>query len=380
MRSNSLPSGSASVTQCTPASISCRFVAPRRTSRSSSRSKSAVMRSKCPGLHRLALGHCGTRDVARTTRRRRPRPPRARCRRRGPPCGRALAAQKRGRRGGVGRVVGHAEHCAGHAVSPLDGHIDDQRAVLPHPTAASVRAVMNALLLEARNTMTWAISSGLPDALERHARDYARLPCVRASKPGQQARYRSGPGATTLTRTPAPAASRAADFVSPSTACLLAAYTEGARPVWPKVEDTCMMPTALRQHHAQLVLHAGASPSTLVSKVAAYLWRNCSVTGPAGLRAGGIDGHTRRPKRATVCSTRSADVVLVAHVGASGMRPPRRPDGVPRPGAGLLRRVRPKIHEAPPSVPRRRVGGTSDPGEGARNLEPRVLHAIAPYG
>ena len=35
-----------------------------------------------------------------------------------------------------------------------------------------------------------------------------------------------GPGATALTRTPDPAASSAADFVSPSTACLLAVYTD----------------------------------------------------------------------------------------------------------------------------------------------------------
>src|SRR6267143_7613 len=43
-----------------------------------------------------------------------------------------------------------------------------------------------------------------------------------------------GPGATMLTRTPEEAASRAADLVSPSTACLLAAYTDApAAPLWP---------------------------------------------------------------------------------------------------------------------------------------------------
>src|ERR1700704_3493774 len=50
------------------------------------------------------------------------------------------------------------------------------------------------------------------------------------------------PGATTLTRTPVPATSSAADFVSPSTACLLATYTDApAAPTLPYVDETLTM-------------------------------------------------------------------------------------------------------------------------------------------
>ena len=89
--------------------------------------------------------------------------------------------------------------------------------------------------------MVWAISSGLPTRLSGtpaiKLAFLSSVPVNRVSMP-----VPIGPGATTLTRTPAPAASRAADFVSPSTACLLAAYTEApAPPVWPKVEDTLML-------------------------------------------------------------------------------------------------------------------------------------------
>ena len=82
--------------------------------------------------------------------------------------------------------------------------------------------VMKDALSDARNTMVWAISSGLPDAFERHARDQAGLPFVSAGKPVQHPGL-DRTGATTLTRTPDAAASSAADLVSPSTACLLAA-------------------------------------------------------------------------------------------------------------------------------------------------------------
>src|SRR6266850_2599942 len=114
-----------------------------------------------PVLHRLALGHLveretwsGRRDVGGLDHRVR-----------AVGAGGHRAAERGGpeacRHGGVGRVVGHAEHCAGHTASPSDGHIDDQRALLP-PSTASVAPVMNALLFEARNTMTWGISAGLP--------------------------------------------------------------------------------------------------------------------------------------------------------------------------------------------------------------------------
>src|SRR5947209_1125552 len=170
-----------------------------------------------PVLHRLALGHLveretwpGRRDVGCLDHRVR-----------AVGAGGHRAAERCGpeacRHGGVGRVVGHAEHCAGHAVSPSDGYIDDQRAVLP-PSTAIVAPVMNALLSEARNTMTWAISSGSPTRLSGTPAIKAAL---RASVPVNLVSMpvSIGPGATTLTRTPDPAASSAADWVSPSTAC-----------------------------------------------------------------------------------------------------------------------------------------------------------------
>src|SRR5207244_8479516 len=111
---------------------------------------------------------------------------------------------------------------------------------------------------------------GPPDALERHARDEGRLAGVRAGKPGEHAGIDRTRGHH-LTRTPDPAASSAADWVRPSTACLLAAYTAApAPPRWPKVEDTLMMlprPCASITRSSCFMLRS--VPSTLVSKVAA---------------------------------------------------------------------------------------------------------------
>src|SRR5580704_6615957 len=104
------------------------------------------------------------------------------------------------------------------------------RADLP-PSTRYEAPVMNEALSDARNVMVLAISSGLPTRLSGTVA--ARLaflsvvPVKRFSIP-----VSTGPGETMLTRTPDAAASRAADFVSPSTACLLAAYTDApAAPV-----------------------------------------------------------------------------------------------------------------------------------------------------
>ena len=95
------------------------------------------------------------------------------------------------------------------------------RAVLP-PSAAKVAPVLKDALSDARNTITWAISSGLPTRLSGTVET---KPAFRSSVPVNRVNMpvSIGPGATTLTRTPNSAASSAAERVSPSTACLLAA-------------------------------------------------------------------------------------------------------------------------------------------------------------
>src|SRR6266404_5437327 len=94
-------------------------------------------------------------------------------------------------------------------------------AVLP-PSAANDAPVIKAALSDARNTMVWAISSGAPS---RWSGTVATKPAFLSSVPVKRLSIpvSIGPGATALTRTPRPATSIAADLVSPSTACLLAA-------------------------------------------------------------------------------------------------------------------------------------------------------------
>src|SRR5882762_8008994 len=114
------------------------------------------------------------------------------------------------------------------AVPPGKHHL----AVLP-PSTTYDTPVMNDALSDARNMMVWAISSGLPTRLSGTV---AARPAFLSSVPVKRfsMSVAIGPGATKLTRTPEEAASSAADLVSPSTACLLAAYMEApAAPVWP---------------------------------------------------------------------------------------------------------------------------------------------------
>src|SRR5258705_12817619 len=94
------------------------------------------------------------------------------------------------------------------------------RAVLP-PATAIVAPVMKDALSDDRNKIDSAISSGLPMRLsgtpEIKPAFLSSLPVNLVSIP-----VSIGPGATALTRTPEADASSAADFVRPSTACLLA--------------------------------------------------------------------------------------------------------------------------------------------------------------
>jgi hypothetical protein len=110
-------------------------------------------------------------------------------------------------------------------------------AVLP-PSTTYDAPVMNDALSDARNVMIWAISSGLPIRLSGTV---AASPAFLSALPVKRfsMSVSIGSGATMLMRTPDAAASRAADFVNPSTACLLAAYTDApAAPVRPYVDDT----------------------------------------------------------------------------------------------------------------------------------------------
>ena len=90
---------------------------------------------------------------------------------------------------------------------------------------------MNEALSEERKAIVCAISSGFPTRLSGTVdAKLAFLSEVLVNRFSMAVSI--GPGATMFTRTPDAAASSAADFVSPSTACLLAAYTDApAAPV-----------------------------------------------------------------------------------------------------------------------------------------------------
>ena len=90
------------------------------------------------------------------------------------------------------------------------------------PPSTGIEApVMYDAFAEATKAITRAISSGvakrLAGTVDTSAALFLSVLVKRVSMPVSVV-----PGATTFTRTPVPATSSAADFVSPSTACLLA--------------------------------------------------------------------------------------------------------------------------------------------------------------
>src|SRR5580698_6650841 len=98
---------------------------------------------------------------------------------------------------------------------------EDYEANLP-PSIAMDAPVIYGALSEATNNMVCAISSGVAVRL---AGTVATKPAFAATSPPVNRlniSVSTGPGATALTRTPKAIASSAADFVRPSTACLLA--------------------------------------------------------------------------------------------------------------------------------------------------------------
>src|SRR6266478_4975142 len=110
--------------------------------------------------------------------------------------------------------------------------LEDQSASIP-PSTGMEAPVMYDAFAEATKAITSAISFGvarrLAGTVETSAALFASVLVKRVSMPVSVV-----PGATTFTRTPVPATSSAADFVIPSTACLLATYTDApAAPTLP---------------------------------------------------------------------------------------------------------------------------------------------------
>src|SRR4029453_10559870 len=120
--------------------------------------------------------------------------------------------------GGCGGVVMIGSFV--EALSMKREWVSFQPAVLP-PSAVRICPVMNDDSSEARKMAARAISSASPmrpsGTVLPSAAFLSAVPVKRLSMP-----VSVGPGATALTRTPELAASSAADFVMPSTACLLA--------------------------------------------------------------------------------------------------------------------------------------------------------------
>src|SRR6266853_6726808 len=150
-------------------------------------------------------------------------------------------------------------------IRPGKHHLAD----LP-PSTTYDAPVMNEALSDARNMMVWAISSGLPTRLSGTV---AARPAFLSSVPAKRFSIpvSIGPGATMLMRTPDAAASSAADLVSPSTACLLAAYMDApAAPLRPYVDDTLtMLPLPWASMTRISCFMLSSVPRTLVSNVAA---------------------------------------------------------------------------------------------------------------
>src|SRR5712664_2472432 len=100
------------------------------------------------------------------------------------------------------------------------GFLRNYEAVLP-PFTLMIWPVMNDALREVTNTMASAISAGVPTRLRGTP---ATSPAFLSAVPVNRfsISVSTGPGAIALTRIPDAAPSSAADFVNPSTACLLA--------------------------------------------------------------------------------------------------------------------------------------------------------------
>src|SRR6266481_5498444 len=138
------------------------------------------------------------------------------------------------------------------------------------PSTARDAPTMYEALSEPMNTMALAISSGVPMRLVGMcvSRKFALFCCVCAK--WLNIRVSVGPGPTMLTRTPVPASSMAADFVIPSTACLLPTYIAAVGPPTLPYEDEMltMLPLPFGSMARISYFMHRSTPSTFVSKMA----------------------------------------------------------------------------------------------------------------
>src|ERR1700692_4748608 len=177
--------------------------------------------------------------------------------------------------------------------------------------------VMNDALREATNTMASAISAGLPARLRgTPATSPAFLSAVPVNRFSSS--VSTGPGAIALTRMPDAAPSSAADFVNPSTACLLAVYRDApAAPRCPMVDDRftmlplpCACITHFMLHAQQHTEHVGIEGGCVAL--------GCLLRHRTGLAfgAGIVDRHIEPTEPSYGLVDQVADVVLVPNVRA----------------------------------------------------------------
>src|SRR6266852_1899297 len=167
------------------------------------------------------------------------------------------------------------------------------------------------------NTMAFAISSGVPMRLVGMcaSRKFALFSFVCAKR--LNIAVSVGPGPTMLTRTPVPASSIAADFVIPSTACLLPTYTAAVGPPTLPYADETLTMLPLPKHRSNLVLHTqkhtqhiGVEDGLIALRgyIANRTW--------SALGASIIDGNVEATETSNGLVDEVFDFVFVAHIGA----------------------------------------------------------------
>src|SRR5712692_7061015 len=155
------------------------------------------------------------------------------------------------------------------------------------------------------NTMAFAISSGVPMRLVGMcaSRKFALFSGVCAKRLNIPVSV--GPGPTMLTRMPVPASSMAADFVIPSTACLLPTYTAAVGP-----------PT-LPKHGPNLILHAQKHTKYICVEdgliaLGGYIGSRTRVAHCAGV----VDGNVEATETSDDLFDEVLDFFFMPHVGA----------------------------------------------------------------
>src|SRR5712692_3561133 len=169
------------------------------------------------------------------------------------------------------------------------------------------------------NTMAFAISSGVPMRLVGMcvSRKFALFSFVCAKRLNIPVSV--GPGPTMLTRTPVPASSMAADFVMPSTACLLPTYTAAVvPPTLPYADEMLtMLPLPCESIARISYFMLRSTPSTFCVEdglivLGGYIG---SRTGSA-LGASIIDGNVEATETSDDLVDEVLDFLFMPHVGA----------------------------------------------------------------